>query len=71
MGLKFARLRQIDGNRAICKDTDYETWYYIEQGLLLALYQSGTLNMMQYRLAEELLKEQRRERARRLMGDGK
>lgn len=69
MALRFARLRRIEGDREIRRDTDDAAWRRIEQGLLLALHQSGTLNAVQYRLAEEALKEQRRERSRRLTED--
>ena len=70
MALKFSKLINIRGNREIRKDGDYDCWYSLEQGLLLALLESGTLSAMQYRLAEEALQEQRAERARRLMKEG-
>lgn len=67
MAKKYAQLVRIDQDREIRKDTDYEAWYHLEQGLLLALKESGTLNAAQYRLAEQKLKQQRAERARKLM----
>ena len=67
MALKFSKLVNIRGDREIRKEGDYGSWYHLEQGLLLALRESGTLNAMQYRMAEEALREQRAERARRLM----
>ena len=67
MALKFSKLLKIEGDREIRKDTDYDCWYHLEQGLLLALRESGTLNAMQYRMTEEALREQRAQRARRLM----
>ena len=67
MALKFAKLKNIVGDREVRKDSDYDSWYCLEQGLLLALKESGTLNTMQYRMAEEALREQRAERARWLM----
>ena len=70
MALKFSRLMNIRDNREIRKDGDYDCWYTLEQGLLLALMESGTLSAMQYRMAEEALQEQRAERARRLMKEG-
>ena len=70
MALKFVKLINIVGDREARKDTNYESWYHLEQGLLLALKESGTLNAMQYRMAEEALREQRAERARRLMMEG-
>ena len=70
MALKFSKLMNVRGNREIRSDGDYDCWYALEQGLLLALLESGTLSAMQYRLAEEALQEQRAERARRLMKEG-
>ena len=67
MAMRFSKLINIRGDREIRKDGDYDCWYSLEQGLLLALRESGTLNAMQYRLAEEALREQRAERARRRM----
>ena len=70
MALKFSKLMNVRGDREIRRDGDYDCWYTIEQGLLLALLESGTLSAMQYRLAEEALQEQRAERARRLIREG-
>ena len=70
MALKFSKLMNVRGNREIRRDGDYDCWYSLEQGLLLALLESGTLSAMQYRMAEEALQEQRAERARRLMKEG-
>ena len=66
MALKFSRLMKIDGEREIRKNEDFDSWYHLELGLLLALKESGTLNAMQYRIAEDALREQRLERAGRL-----
>ena len=65
MALKFAELINIEGDREIRKNTDFDGWYNLELGLLLALKENGTLNAMQYRMAEDALREQRAERARR------
>ena len=70
MALKFSKLINIRENREIWKNGDYDCWYSLEYGLLLALLASGTLSAMQYRMAEEALQEQRAERARRLMKEG-
>ena len=69
MALKFSKLITTRGDRKIRKE-DYNCWYTLEYGLLLALLESGTLSAMQFRLAEEALREQRAERARRLMKEG-
>lgn len=65
MRKKFAELQRIDNNRPITKDHDYEFLYNLQNALLLALKEQGRLNGMQYRHAEESLKRQRRERARK------
>ena len=70
MALRYAELMSTDRDRMISRNTDYDAWYTLEQGLLLALQESGTLSAMQYRMAEEALQEQRAERARRLMKEG-
>ena len=70
MALKFSKLMNVRGNREIRMDGDYDCWYTLEQGLLLALLESGNLSAMQYRLAEEALQAQRAERARRLIREG-
>ena len=70
MALKFSKLINIRGDRDIRRDGDYDCWYSLEYGLLLALRESGTLSAMQYRMAEEALMEQRAGRARRLMKEG-
>ena len=70
MALKFSQLMKIEGDSEIQKDADYDCWYFLEQGLLIALKESGTLNTVQYRMAEEALREQRAERARQLMNEG-
>ena len=63
---KFAQLQHIEHNEWITRDSNYEIWYELEQGLLLALRERGTLNVMQYHLAMEGMKQQRAERARRI-----
>ena len=70
MALRYAELMSTDHDWMISRNTDYDAWYTLEQGLLLALLESGTLSAMQYRLAEEALQEQRAERARRLIREG-
>ena len=62
----FAQLVGIEMDQEIRRDTHYEAWHHMEQGLLLALRASGTLNAMQYNLAVQGLKLQRSQRARRI-----
>ena len=59
MKAQFSRLLRVDHNEKIGRDTQYEIWYGLEQGLLLALRDRGTISMTQYQLAMERLKQQR------------
>lgn len=43
MAMKFAALERIENSHRIEKDTDPEFWHHLQQGLLLALAESGTL----------------------------
>ena len=70
MAVKFADLQRIDGERKVTKETDYEFLYQLQYALLLALKESGTMNIVQFQMAEERLREQRRNRARKLMEKG-
>ena len=63
---KFAQLHHIKHNERITRDTHYEIWYKLEQALLLALRERGTINVMQYHLAMEGLQQKRVDRTRRL-----
>ena len=65
MGKQFAKLQKIDQDRQITGDTDYEFFYYLQSALLLALREQGGLTPMQHRHAEEQLKKQRRDRAKK------
>lgn len=72
MAKRYATLRRVDNDHKISKDTDYEFLYQLQNSLLLALKEQGRLNAMQYRNAEEKLKRQRRERAKKIqqIGEG-
>ena len=65
MKRKFAALQCMDQNEAIDREEQYEIWYDLERGLLLALRERGTIDTMQYHLAVDGLKRQRMERAGR------
>ncbi|MDO5399816.1 MAG: hypothetical protein Q4F17_02390 [Eubacteriales bacterium] len=56
---KFASLTGIDNNRPISSETDGEFLFQLQKGLLLALRDDGLLTQMQYRYAEDKLKQQR------------
>lgn len=70
MRKEFAQLQRIDKDHPITKETDYEFLYHLQNALLLALRERGTLNATQYRYAEEKLKQQRQNRARKLVQKG-
>ena len=67
--MKFAELKRIEHNEKIARDSHYDVWYNLELGLLLALRERGTINVMQYHLCEKELQKQRIERTRRLKED--
>lgn len=62
MERKFAALQRIDNERKITNKTDDEFLYQLQRALLLALQERGRLRPMEYRQAEEKLRQQRRNR---------
>ena len=58
---KFAVLRSIENARKITREENREFIYNLENALLLALLEDGTLTQIQYRQAADKLKRQRRE----------
>jgi hypothetical protein len=54
-----ARLTNVENNQMITKDVYFNFFYELQRGVLLSLKEDGKLNEMQYRHAEEALKEQR------------
>ena len=48
MALRYAQLMSTDHDQMISRYTDYDAWYCLEHGLLLALLESGTLSNMQF-----------------------
>ena len=67
MEKQFAHLQHIINNEPITTDTHGEFLYHLQQAVLLALQEQGTLNAVQYRYAEENLKQQRRTRAKAIL----
>lgn len=65
MERKFAKLDRIEHNEPITTENHYEFLYQLQRALLLALREQEILNPMQHRYAEEKLKRQRIERAKR------
>ena len=70
MKRQFANLQHIDNNEAITKETNYEFLYHLQSAMLLALREQGRLDVMQHRHAEEKLKRQRRNRAKKILEKG-
>ena len=66
---KFAQLQRIEHNEKITRDSHYDVWYNLELGLLLGLREQETINVMQYHLAMEGLKQQRADRTHKLKED--
>lgn len=56
-----AVLQKIENNREIIWDLDSEFLFEYQKAMLLALKELGTLDEIQYRYAEQTLKEQRGE----------
>ena len=61
---RFGKLYRIDFNECITSEKNFAFLYHIQLSLLLALKELGSLDMMQYRHAEEKLKQQRQDRAK-------
>ena len=70
MKRQFANLQHIDNNEVITKETNYEFLYHLQSAMLLALREQGRLDVMQHRHAEEKLKQQRRNRAKKILEKG-
>ena len=70
MRKQFAQLLDIDHKEAITEENHYAFLYHMQYAVLLALREQGRLNAMQYRHAEEALKQQRRDRAKRILEKG-
>ena len=67
---QFAKLQRIDNNEAITEEKYSEFVYHLQLALLLAFREKGQLNAMQYRYAEDQLKQQRRRRASQVLQEG-
>lgn len=65
MAKKFARLDRVEHNEPITGESNYEFLYQLQSGLLLALREQGRLSPMQHHHADEKLRKQRRDRAKR------
>ena len=65
MERKVGKLQRIEHNELITSESHYEFLYQLQHALLLALRERESLTPMQLRHAEETLRKQRRDRARR------
>ena len=63
---RFCNLYRIDSNECITFEKNFDFLYHIQLSLLLALKDLGSLDKMQYRHAEERLKQQRQDRAKEI-----
>lgn len=54
------KLIKVEDNQTITRDAYVDFFYELQRGVLLSLKEDGKLSEMQYRNAEETLKEQRR-----------
>ena len=57
--MEIYRLERIENDRAITRGTDGEFLYEYQKAVLLALAEAGRLTQLQYRYAEEKLRQQR------------
>ena len=67
MAKQFATLERIDNYEEITEENHFKFLYELQRALLLALYEWGRLSGMEYRLAEEKLKQQRIVRAKTIL----
>ena len=65
MAKKYAKLDRVEYNEPITEESNYEFLYQLQSGLLLALREQGRISPMQHRHADEMLRKQRRDRAKR------
>ena len=54
-----AKLTKVENNQTITRDAYVDFFYELQRGVLLSLKEEGKLTEMQYRNAEDALKEQR------------
>ena len=64
---RFSELQRITDNEVITKETHYHFIYHLQSAMLLALREQGRLNAVQYHYAEEMLKQQRMDRAKDIL----
>lgn len=65
MKKQFAKLKTIENNELITKEEHFDFICNLEKAVLLALRAQGRLDAMQYRYAEEKLKQRRVKQASR------
>lgn len=65
MAKKYAKLDRIAHNEPITEENHDQFLWQLQTALLLALREQGRLSPMEYRQAEEALRKQRREGAKR------
>lgn len=56
-----AKLIKVENSQTITRDSYVDFFYELQRGVLLSLKEEGKLSQMQYRNAEDTLKDQKRE----------
>ena len=70
MKKKFAVLQKTVWKEALTPESNGAFFYHLQRALLLALWERGRLDMMEYRHAEENLHRQRIQRAAKALEKG-
>jgi hypothetical protein len=70
MKKKFAAIQRINWQETLTPENNEAFFNHLQRALLLALQERGRLDVMEYRYAEEKLRRQRIQRARKLLEKG-
>ena len=70
MKKKFATIQRINWQETLTPENNEAFFDHLQNALLLALRERGRLDVMEYRCAEEKLRRQRIQRARKLLEKG-
>ena len=70
MKKKFATIQRINWQETLTPENNEAFFDHLQNALLLALRERGRLDVMEYRCAEEKLRRQRIQRAKKLLEKG-
>ena len=70
MKKKFTAIQRVDWQETLTPENNEAFFDHLQRALLLALRERGRLDVMEYRCAEEKLRRQRIQRARKLLEKG-